>query len=199
MPSLLSNSQNPGKAYDLMVLPLVAALLYNVTAAAPCGISLKRSCLWLPCLSHWMICFNLLSNMDVKALLKNNHITIVQNDTVKIETLMLVQKVFHTIVFTYIRSYHAMNFRSCVARKALNFLTTLVRFFRTFLISLLYDWGLYLSHHLAEIIFQNHFTMFFFYISFLPKWKIDFKRCRWNPPLSTCTTAALLTAKHSGV
>ena len=51
--------------------------------------------------------------MDVKALLKNNHITIVQNDTVKIETLMLVQKVFHTIVFTYKRSYHAMNFRSC--------------------------------------------------------------------------------------
>ena len=42
------------------------------------------------------------------------------------ETLTLAQKVFHTIVFTYKRSYHAMNFRSCVARKALNFLTTFV-------------------------------------------------------------------------
>ena len=62
---------------------------------------------------------------------KNNHITIVRKYTVKTETLMLVQKVFHTIVFTYKRSYHAMNFRSCVARKALNFLTihcTEVRF-----------------------------------------------------------------------
>jgi hypothetical protein len=43
---------------------------------------------------------------------------------VKTETIMLVEKVFHTIVFTYKRSYHAMNFRSCVTRKALNFLTT---------------------------------------------------------------------------
>jgi hypothetical protein len=88
-------------------------------------------------------------------ILKHNHITIVRKDTVKTETLMVVQKVFHTIVFTYKRSYHAMNFRSCVARKALNFLTTLVRFFRR-LEALSESSSL---NKFSEVILHNHFTM----------------------------------------